>query len=434
MAIGALEKMGTLLARHGLSLHPEKTRIVDFDKGFRFLGHVFVRGMAWQEAARLDATPDDGALRAAADALEVWQAVADAPAPIPDPIHDKPQRGRWAPRQRVMYVLEPGRRLSVQGESFVVLEADGGAPIVRIPHQRLDRIELSQVALVDADALDLAAASDVTILRIDGYGQAIGRWSARAGGNAERHLAQCALTLDHDRRIAQARLIVGTRIRNQRVQLKRMSRSRPEGDLSKTTAKLAALIRQVERKPDLEIAEIMGFEGAASALYWPAISHLLARPELFAGRRRRRAGHDPLNCLMDVLAGILTRDITVAIERAGLHPGIGVLHTTTAGSDALVFDLIEAFRAPILEACAFAMIGRGAITPEHFAKTSQSWKLTREGWAVAIRQYEAWVQRPILSPHSGQKVLWRGLFEEEALAFAQAIETKEAFTPYRMDW
>lgn len=432
LAKGALARIAQALGEHGLELHPDKTRIVDFNQGFRFLGHMFARGMVWQEAVRLDSTPDEAAIAAAEAATETWERQADSPLPLPEPAPPPP--GRWAPRQRVLYVLEPGRQLGARGESFVVREAGGVVDLIAIPHQRLDRIELAVGATLDVEALDLAAASDVTVLRVDGHGQMTGRWSGRPAARAARQLAQAALCLDPARRLAQARLFVSGRIRNQRVQLKRMGRTRPEGLMAVATQKMDSIVRRVERKPDLSLDQVMGYEGEAAALYWPALSDALGRPEVFNGRRRRRKGEDPLNLVLDVLSGLLARDLLLAVERAGLHPGFGVLHTSGEGEDALVFDLIEAFRAPVVEACACAMIGRGALSLEDFAQAGGQWRLSREGWAIVIRQHEAWLSRPIQSPHSGQKVLWRGLFEEEALAFARACESGQPFVPYRMDW
>jgi CRISPR-associated protein Cas1 len=161
---------------------------------------------------------------------------------------------------------------------------------------------------------------------------------------------------------------------------------------------------------------------------------------MFSGKRRRREGHDPINAALDILSSFLLRDMLVAIERAGLNPGFGILHETADGADALAYDLMEAFRAPIIEACAFAAAGRKALTPDHVERWGAgegrgvNWRMTREGYRVLVRQYEAWVQRPILSPHSGEKVLWRGLFEEEATAFALACEAGELFQPYLMDY
>lgn len=44
-AEAALARIAALLAKRGLALDPEKTRIVDFERGFRFLGRLFVRSL-----------------------------------------------------------------------------------------------------------------------------------------------------------------------------------------------------------------------------------------------------------------------------------------------------------------------------------------------------------------------------------------------------
>ena len=45
----ALNETIAFLKNEGLELHPEKTRLVSFEKGFRFLGHLFVRSMIVKE-------------------------------------------------------------------------------------------------------------------------------------------------------------------------------------------------------------------------------------------------------------------------------------------------------------------------------------------------------------------------------------------------
>jgi CRISPR-associated protein Cas1 len=452
LAGDAMARIGALLAAQGLELNLEKSRLVDFDQGFRFLGHLFVRGMVWRELAGEDDTPAEDAI-AAAEAMTRQEAElardADAqsrPAPV-DPSAEAPPRGRYALRQRVLYLLQPGRRLTAEHDSFVVRDTgakemasgqiaadDMGAVVVRAPHRRIDRIEVYTGADIDAAALDLAAASDTMVVRVNGFGVAQGRWLPPGPARATRALAQAAMVLDPARRLAQARLIVGARIRNQRVQLKRMSRTRPEAELAVVTNRLKRLLRAAELKPGLDIAALMGFEGEAAALYWPAAASLVGAPALFSGRRESQTRSDPMNAALDLLSGLLARDINVSVDRAGLHPGFGILHATQDLGDALVYDLMEAFRAPIVEACLFAAIGRGAFTAEHATRFGDGWRLSREGMRVLIRQYEAWVQRPILSPHSGEKGLWRALFEDEAMALARAVETSSTFQPYLMDY
>jgi CRISP-associated protein Cas1 len=439
LAGDAMAAMAHLLAEHGLELHPDKSRLIDFDRGFRFLGHVFVKGMVWQEIDGPDGAPSEDVVAAAEAATLAFDQKASLLPPPPDPAEDAPPRGRYAARQRVVYVLEPGRHVSAAGESFIISDrcdagGEGGEVLISLPYRRVDRIEIARTVSLDAAALDLAAASGTVLVRTGGFGETLGQWHGADGARAARQLAQAAIVLDPAKRLAQARLIVGARIRNQRVQIKRMSRTRPDGATAVATQRMDRLVRSAERKLNIGIPELMGFEGEAAQLYWPVIAELMALPEMFSGRRRRREGHDPINAALDLISGFLLRDLTVAIERSGLNPGFGLVHETADGADALAYDLMEAFRAPIVEACVFAAAGRKAFTLEHVEAWGRGWRLTRDGYRMLVRQYEAWVQRPILSPHSGEKVLWRGLFEEEAIAFAHACERGETYQPYLMDY
>lgn len=275
----AMAETARLLAEHGLELHPEKTRLADFDRGFRFLGHVFVKGMVWQETPVADEPPDEEALAEAALAAAGQE--EDAPW-APDPAAEAPQRGRYAPRQRLLYVLEPGRRLTADGDVFVVMDvadAQGACETaVRVAQMRVDRIELSVHATVDAAALDLAAASDTALVRVNGFGECVGRWEGRAPDRHRRQLAQAGVALDPGLRLAMARAIAGARVFNQRVQLKRMARTRSLGELAVVTRKLQRIVRAIELKPGLDIEAVMGLEGEAAALYWPTVARLMDAP------------------------------------------------------------------------------------------------------------------------------------------------------------
>src|SRR5205085_12251720 len=48
----------------------------------------------------------------------------------------------------------------------------------------------------------------------------------------------------------------------------------------------------------------------------------------FFSTRVHPGSTDPVNILLNVTANLLARDITVALDRAGLHPGFGALHAT----------------------------------------------------------------------------------------------------------
>ena len=432
LATGALERMAGLLSEQGLELNLAKSRITSFDKGLRFLGHLFVKGMVVKEIP-LDDMPGEDAV-SAAEAL----AAATPEAAPPEPEDEtRPSPGRWAARQRILYVLEPGRCLTAADESFLVKEGD--AVLARLPHRRVDRIELARVVEVEAAALMLAASSDTVIVQVDGWGRALGRWGAAGSRRAARQLAQAALVLDPGRRLALARRIVAGRILSQRTLLKRLARGRAAPDftagLTLAAPKLRRLARAAELNPRLDsAAALMGQEGQAAALYWPLLAASLGQPEVFQGRRRRRQGEDPVNIVLDILSGFLARDIEVAAERHGLHTGFGVLHATEDGVEALVFDLMEEFRAPVVEACALAMFGRRALTIGNFVPSGGGWRLGPQGYQACVRGYEAWMARPVRGQRSGDSMLWRGVMEEQAMAYAAQAEDDLPYDPYRMDY
>jgi CRISP-associated protein Cas1 len=269
LARNAREQAAALLMAEGLELNPEKTRLVSFDQGFRFLGHMFVKGMIWKEV-EADDTPGEALL-------------SDAP-PEPD---DTPEAGeedfppgRHAPRQRVLYVLQAGRRLAAEGESFQVEEPDG-SPHLSLPHRRVDRIELGPETEVTRAALDLAAATDTRVARVDGFGRLLGQWAGPSGGRAALQLRQAGVSLDPARRLALARILVEGRITSQRQHLKRLTREETKRDPEVTAAqpRFKRLARGAALNPRLDSVEkLMGEEGAAGALYWPLIARILGRP------------------------------------------------------------------------------------------------------------------------------------------------------------
>lgn len=436
-AEAALTKSRDLLAEHGLELNSEKTRVVSFEQGIRFLGHVFVRSMVWKDVTVDDAPPED-----VVTAAEREIALGVAPNAEPDDgagegdLDDEPRhgpRGRWSARRRVAHLLEPDRRLTAKGELFRVEEADG-AEVLRLNHVRVDRIEVGPEIAIDVAALDLAAASDTEIVRVDGRGRTLGRWSGPEPARAARHLAQARVIFDADRRGELAHAFLLGRVFNQRTLIKRLARNREDAEFSKMSVELQRTVRWM-RAARGTIEEAMGREGRAASLYWPALAQLLARPWAFTGRRRRRVGEDPFNLALDVTASMLAREARMSLLRHGLHPGFGVLHAADDEEDALVHDFMEEFRAPLAEAVAFTLFAREALTEEHFVDRGDgSLRLGRTGWAAIVRGFEIQLARPIRDPASGETMLWRGLMDLQAARLAAFFEDGAPYRPYMMDW
>lgn len=416
LADSSLSRMADLLARHGLELHREKTRLVDFDQGFRFLGHLFVRSMIFKEVDD-DDTPGEDAIAAAEAATAAALAGGDG---------EEAGDGRTrAPVLRPLYVLEPGRRLEARGETLAVTER--GESVLSLPPARIGRIELGPDTEATLAALDLAASNDVEVVRINGRGEEVARYGRHDTERARRHLAQARHHLEADKRLALARVLVEGRVRNQRTLLRQLNRNRAVAGAAAAAVELGKALRKLAVAPTVEAC--MGHEGEAARHYWPAL-HLFLPPGFELKKRQRRPAPDPVNMLLSVLSGLLARDVRAMALRAGLHPGFGALHAVDDAEDALVYDLVEEFRAPFAEATALALLNRKAVRAEHFIASETGTRLAREAWGIIIRGYEAKLAQPVVSKRTGHKILARALMLEQAHAYAQHCEGGPAYLPY----
>ncbi len=442
-----------LLSEQGLQLNPAKTRVTDFQKGFAFLGSLFVRSMALKVSGddteqkdtehwlRRIAQDDEKAEITARDAREEEQ---------------RAEAAGYAIGLRNLYVLEPGRRLSVRNQAFTVEEpvVEGDAAergeqkwreLIAIPHQRIDRIDIGPEASATFQAQDHALATDTLLCFIDGHGATQGMLAGNLAPFAERHLAQAASCLDEEKRAHLARIIVEGRIRNQRALLRKLSLGRDTVPASVTRAitELTGILgwrdRSRIRHADT-IARIMGYEGAASAVYWKALSDL-AHPDFRFRRRERQKGTDASNSALDFLCWLLHRDVSAAVLSAGLHPGFGTLHSTSNRHDACIYDLMEEFRAHLVEGLFVYVTNRRILRPEMFVPltgTAGSIRMTHEGICALVRAYEqrmaATIQWPRQKGQKKKRQSFRRLVISQAHSLARHHEHGETHQPFETDY
>lgn len=415
-----LPRIADLLEQRGLRLNPEKTRIVDFAQGFRFLGHLFVRSLA------LKVEPED-------DDVLRQIAIDDARAAQDREDEQAQDRAGWRATQRVLYVHDGKRRLGLRNQSLTVEE--DGHELIALPCQSIQRIDLGPDAEAEPQALRQAVAAGIVVQFVDGFGATRGVLAPPPIRQGGLHLDQARLVLEPDRRIALARILVAGRIHNQRALLRRLDKPPRSPALDEALTKLNRAYRQT-LKPDLDIDGLLGVEGQAAALYWPALAGLLKQGWTMP-KRIRRPPTDPVNAVLSLTAAMLTRDVEALVLRHGLHPGFGVLHGGRDRHNGCVFDLVEEFRAPLAEGLSLYLFNNRMLKRADFVTgdgPARPVRLTGDSRRTIIRTYEQWLDRPVKSPRSGHPVVWRRLIEEQVLAFAAHCRGQAVYAPYRMDY
>ncbi len=417
----AVEDARAALADEGLELHTDGTRVLDFDRGFEFLGHLFVRSFALQQVSDPDEDPvhilRDLAKQDAEGAADAEQSMREAEAG-----HDQ--------GARVLYVTEPGRHLRLQNLSFAV-DNRAGRQIVAIAHGRVDRIEVATGVTVAPQAIEHALASETDFAFVTRGGELRGLLTKPDTERAELHLMQARAVLDPERSLPLVRALVDARIRNQRTQLFRLNRKPNDPDVTRALAAMGRHLRKLPQATD--VAALRGLEGAVAAEYWPALGRLTR--DAATPFRRQRPARDPLNAAINYLTALLLRDIRVATMSAGLHTGFGLLHAARDRAQACVYDQMEPFRAPLTEGLAATLFNQRRLHPEMFAPAERGIRIAGLARRALITGYEQALTRRVNIRARSRKLAWRPMMRRQAQDLVAALRRDDPslFLPYLME-
>lgn len=407
-----------VLSSQALDLHPHKTRIVNFDQGFRFLGRLFIRSLViedpWDEPIDITALPK---------AVEL---------PAQDTSKEEDHK-RPAPRKRSLYLASDATLLSV-GTGYCLEITESGHLRLRVRPDMLDRVEIYPGAAIAQVALRLLMRERIPVVFLEANGEPIGTVHGRAGHQGKLHLAQAAVVLDPARRLDFARSFVEARIHNHRALLRRLNRNRGDLAVVRACEEINRILRKVQTAEDF--SSLMPYEAHSAKLYWSVLGQLLPDGWVFEKRQRRPPG-SPFDVILSYLSAILTSDMEAVVVRAGLHPSFGILHSTKNDESVCATDLVEEFRGPIAEACAVTLVAQRAVALDGFTIDPISgvgYIMSDDARDAIIRGYERWLDRPISDPSSPDKCPWSELMRRQAQRLAAALTNGTPYSPYRMDY
>jgi CRISPR-associated protein Cas1 len=155
------------------------------------------------------------------------------------------------------------------------------------------------------------------------------------------------------------------------------------------------------------------------------------RSELPFDGRRKHPATDPINALLSLGYTLAMNEIRAAAEGAGLEPYLGFLHCVDYGRPSLALDLLEAFRAPLVDRLALRLVNEKALTAADFATRAGGSGaggvvLLPESFSKYIGAYEAAVSEARKRAPAGFREAWRA----DVQKLAAAIREGGRFLPY----
>ncbi len=95
----------------------------------------------------------------------------------------------------------------------------------------------------------------------------------------------------------------------------------------------------------------------------------------------------------------------------GFDPYVGYLHSTQYGKPALALDIVEMFRAPIVDSVVLTLLNNGMLSPDDFVETLGSWQMKDDAMRIFLGKYEERMNTEITHPIFKTKVTYRRSLE-----------------------
>jgi CRISPR-associated protein Cas1 len=113
------------------------------------------------------------------------------------------------------------------------------------------------------------------------------------------------------------------------------------------------------------INELIGFEGQGAKAYFDGLSQLINPQFKFHGRSRRPP-MDEFNSMISLGYSVIMNEVYSKIEEKGLNPYFGFMHRDKENHPTLASDMMEEWRAVIVDATVMSMINGHEIQKDDF--------------------------------------------------------------------
>lgn len=259
-----------------------------------------------------------------------------------------------------LYITDNGSVLGVDGGRYVVKQKQD---LVRsIPKESIESISIFGNSSITTSCIQSLLMSKTPVCFFSGKGRYYGRLHGIEAERIDVLKKQIDAFSDDAFATAISVRIIAAKIHNQQIVLSRYAKA-----TGKKVESELEMIRYMEKKVinARSASEVMGYEGMAAKVYFKALGEIVHQDFRFYGRTKRPP-KDPFNSLLSLGYTLLMYEIMAKIETERMSPYCGILHTDRDGSPALCSDMMEEWRAVIVDTVALSMVQGNEIRLDDF--------------------------------------------------------------------
>lgn len=321
-----------------------------------------------------------------------------------------------------LFVDDDGASINYDSNYMVVKNKDG--MVRKLPVETVDAIYLFSSVQITSQCIVQCLTRGINISYYSKGGTYFGRLQSTNHINVSRQRAQARLE-NSEFSLAIAKNIIKGKIHNQEVVLQRYVRSRNIDVGEEVTA-----MRQSFRKIDGcdMISEIMGYEGRAAKCYFAGLAKLV-EPEFAFKGRSKQPPRDEFNSMLSLGYSILMNEIYSKLENKGLNPYFGFIHSDREKHPTLVSDMMEEWRATIVDSMVMSMVNGHEILKEDFYHDLDmpGYYLSKSGMKKFLKKFDTKMRTETkYLPYADYPVSFRRAIDLQIGQLAKAIDEEDA--------
>lgn len=293
------------------------------------------------------------------------------------------------------------------------------------PFSAIDGISVFGKAQLSTQLIRECLAANVSIGYYSGDGHYFGATRSFERIDPNRQKQQIYLTDNPRFCVEWSRRIVDATIRNSMTLLGAMS-----GVCTFTDEETKGLRHSLEGVKSADSVDmILGFEGNAAKNYFKCLPKLLRNEDFLFEGRSSRPPKNPFNSMLSYGYSIFYRNIIGAIEAHGLHPYFAYMHKMKFGHASLASDLIEEYRAALVDKTVIDFVNSGEIDISEFHRNdagaiymtkSASKRLTDIFSEIMVTN-----RRYFLSSGDGRSFGFQVMLDKKVNSVIEAIERRD---------
>lgn len=137
-------------------------------------------------------------------------------------------------------------------------------------------------------------------------------------------------------------------------------------DVEKNIKKIEEFMENIKTSDSKD--SVRGYEGGIAKEYFSAFNNMILKnkQDFYFYERNKRPPKDRVNAMLSFLYTILAHEVQSALEGVGIDSYVGFFHTDRSGRISMALDIMEEFRAYLVDRTVLSLINLSIIEKKDF--------------------------------------------------------------------